>query len=65
MPNYIIYIRVYMHTLLAKTPNDIFKFNAITRTIKDSNNRRNSDSTAVSTTMTKKYYSSRESPKAY
>ena len=38
-----------MHTLLVKTPNDIFKF---TRTIKDSN-RRNSDSTAVSAAMTK------------
>lgn len=51
-----------MHTLLVKTPNDIFKFNAVTRTIKDSNNRRNSDNTAVSATMTKKYYSNRESP---
>jgi len=61
LPNYIIYIRVHMHTLLAKTPNDIFKFNAVTRTIKDSNNRRNSNSTAVSATMTKKYYSTRES----
>lgn len=51
-----------MRTLLVKTPNDIFKFNAVTRTIKDSNNRRNSDNTAVSATMTKKYYSNRESP---